>query len=56
MYDEIIKKLELIKDEDSPIEIELYGHKNSKVAYKQLTYKEFLNIAAVLSAIKWTDI
>ena len=56
MYDEIIKKLELIKDDDSPIEIRLYDHKNSRVAYKRLTYKEFFNIAAVLSVIKWMDI
>lgn len=56
MYEEVIKKLESMKNEDSPIEIRLYDHKNSRVAYKQLTYKEFLNIAAVLSVIKWMDI
>lgn len=56
MDDEIIKKLESIKNEDSPIEIRLYDYKNSRVAYKRLTYKEFLNIAAVLRIIKWTDL
>ena len=55
MYEEIMKRLELIKNENSPIEIRLYDHKNSRVAYKQLTYKEFLNIAAVLSIIKWME-
>lgn len=56
MYDEIIKKLESIKNEESPIEIRLFDSKNSRVAYKKLTYKEFLSIVAVLSVIRWVDI
>lgn len=56
MCEEILKKLELIKNEESPIEIRLFDCKNSRVAYKKLTYKEFLIIVAVLSVIRWMDI
>ena len=43
-------------NEEFPIAIRLFDCKNSRVAYKKLTYKEFLSIVAVLSVIRWMDI
>lgn len=49
---DFIKKLEDIKDEKSSVEIRLFDHKHSRVAYKTLTYKELFLIEAGIK-IKW---
>ncbi len=44
------------KQEEFPIELRLVDLENSRVAYRKLSLKEFLKIAAVLGTVKFIDI
>lgn len=51
-YDRLKAEKEKIK-EDSGIEIRIFDHNNSRVAYKNLTVGEYQRIEEILKEIHW---